>query len=333
MTSMDKALKYEDICLVPNYSKCNSRSELSTFTVFGRQRFKLPIVPANMKSVISWELAEWMTKNRYFYIMHRFDSEEDRLQFLHVANHDDWQTISISVGVNDSEKEFLIKAASLNQRIDYITIDIAHGDCLNMVKMIKHTKRCFPEAFLIAGNVATPQGVVNLSEAGADAVKVGIGQGSPCTTKDKTGFTMPMFSCVGQCTGLSKNRTFELGDEESESIPIIADGGVKCNGDIAKALVAGANMVMAGGLFATCSDSPAETIKIDGKVCKAYFGSASAQNKGHNNHIEGTLKNLTSDGMTYATKLKEIQQDLQSSISYAGGINIECLKEVGFNTV
>jgi GMP reductase len=138
---------------------------------------------------------------------------------------------------------------------------------------------------------------------------------------------------VGQCTGLSKNRTFELGDEESESIPIIADGGVKCNGDIAKALVAGANMVMAGGLFATCSDSPAETIKIDGKVCKAYFGSASAQNKGHNNHIEGTLKNLTSDGMTYATKLKEIQQDLQSSISYAGGINIECLKEVGFNTV
>ena len=76
---------------------------------------------------------------------------------------------------------------------------------------------------------------------------------------------------------------------ESEIIPIIADGGVKCNGDIAKALVAGANMVMAGGLFASCSDSPAETIKMDGKIYKAYFGSASAQNKGHNNHIEGTF--------------------------------------------
>jgi GMP reductase len=90
-------------------------------------------------------------------------------------------------------------------------------------------------------------------------------------------------------------------------------------------------MVMAGGLFASCSDSPAETIKMDGKIYKAYFGSASAQNKGHNNHIEGTLKNISSSGMSYATKLGEIQQDLQSAISYAGGTNIECFKKTKYN--
>ena len=125
----------------------------------------------------------------------------------------------------------------------------------------------------------------------------------------------------------------ELGDKESENIPIIADGVIKCNGEIAKALVARADMVMAGGLFASCIDSPAEAIKVDGNIYKAYFGSASAQNKGHNNHIEGTLKNINSSGMTYEEKLKEIKQDLQSSISYAGGYTLECLKDVDYHLV
>lgn len=323
---MDKALKYEDVCLVPNYSECSSRSECSTFTAFGPRQFKLPVVPANMKSVINPKLAEWMSNNQYFYIMHRFDI--DTIAFLVHANEDDWQTISISVGVNEKDKDLLLKAASLKLRIDYITIDIAHGYSLNMKSMIEHTKRCFPDAYLIAGNVATAQAVTSLSDWGADAVKVGIGQGSPCTTKDKTGFTMPMFSCTWQCSGLQRERAFEFGDKESENIPIIADGGIKCNGDIAKALVARADMVMAGGLFASCIDSPAEAVKVDGNIYKAYFGSASAQNKGHNNHIEGTLKNINSSGMTYEEKLREIRQDLQSSISYAGGYTLECLKGV-----
>jgi GMP reductase len=282
-----------------------------------------------MKSVIDAELAEWMSRNNYFYIMHRFDV--DMLKFI--LNAQDWKCISISVGVKEDDFGLLVKAHSLKLKIHYITIDIAHGHSANMKRMIKHAKRCFPDAYLIAGNVSTAQAVTTLSDWGADAVKVGIGQGSPCTTKDKTGFTMPMFSCTWQCRGLPKERMFEFGDKESESIPIIADGGVKCNGDIAKALVAGANMVMAGGLFATCSNSPAETIKMDGKVYKAYFGSASAQNKGHNNHIEGTLKNLTSSGMSYSTKLQEIQQDLQSAISYAGGRNIECFKKTKYHVL
>ena len=201
-----------------------------------------------------------------------------------------------------------------------------------MKQAIKKVKRCYPNAYLIAGNVSTPAGVRALSDWGADCVKVGIGQGSPCTTKDKTGFTLPMFTCVWQCTGLPQKTMVEFGEEDTE-IPIIADGGVKCNGDIAKALGARATMVMAGGLFASCSDSPAETIKLEGKVYKAYFGSASAQNKGHNNHIEGTLKNLSSTGMSYASKLQEIRQDLQSAISYAGGTDLSAFKKVKFEVV
>ena len=113
---MDKALKYEDVCLIPEYSECNSRSECSTFTVFGRQQFRLPVVPANMKSVISLELAEWMSRNNHFYIMHRF--EVDMLKFI--QDTQDWKCISISVGVREDDFGLLVKAHSLKLKIHYI---------------------------------------------------------------------------------------------------------------------------------------------------------------------------------------------------------------------
>ena len=183
--------------------------------------------------------------------------------------------------------------------------------------MIEYIKEHLPDTKIIAGNVATKDAVRELASWGADIVKVGIGHGSPCTTKDKTGFTMPMFTCVQNCSNVILNN--------GTSIPIIADGGIRCNGDIAKALVAGATMVMAGSMFAACTDSPASLININGVNHKAYFGSASAENKGHNNNIEGKLNNIPNNGMTYGEKFSEITQDLQSSISYAGGTTLSCL--------
>jgi GMP reductase len=181
-----------------------------------------------------------------------------------------------------------------------------------MKSMIKHIKKSLPETKIIAGNVATPDAVEDLAEWGADVVKVGIGQGSPCTTKDKTGFTTPMFSCVQACAHF-----YPL------NVPLIADGGIKSNGDIAKALVAGATMVMAGSIFAACSDSPATSSTINDVSHKAYFGSASLENKGHNNHIEGKLTQVVDNNMSYKEKLAEIKQDLQSSISYSGGLGLD----------
>jgi len=179
-----------------------------------------------------------------------------------------------------------------------------------MKEMIGYIRRELGDnVCIIAGNVCTKDAAKSLFHWGADAVKVGIGQGSPCTTKDKTGFTYPMFSCVQECA-------------ESMPGPIIADGGIKCNGDIAKALVAGAQWVMAGGMFAKCTDSPAMTIQTEYGLQKIYFGSASAENKGHNRHIEGVKRTLDSNGMTYEDKFNEIKEDLQSSISYAGGVGL-----------
>ena len=324
-----KALKYEDVCLLPNYSEVYSRVDCSTETTLCDKKFKLPIIPANMKSVIDMHLARWMSDNDYFYIMHRFDSH--LADDIGLANSEDWKTISFSVGVKMQDKIHVMNIGkSSNLRVDFLTIDIAHGHCDRMKAMIEHIKKWLPETKIIAGNVATDQAVRDLSDWGADVVKVGIGQGSPCTTKDKTGFTMPMFSCTQKCSGLYSGDFLE-GSEKK--IPIIADGGIKCNGDIAKAIVAGANMVMAGGLFAACTDSPAVPSTINDVPHKAYFGSASAENKGHNNNVEGKLTNISCNNMTYEQKLNEITQDLQSSISYAGGNNLESLQNVDYNLV
>ena len=303
---MKQAYKYSDICLIPNYSEVPTRVACNTRTWIGERRFKLPIIPANMKSVINMDISRYMSVNDYFYIMHRFDN--DIAEEVATANSENWKTISFSVGVQDTDKDKIIKIKKHDHRIDYLTIDIAHGHSLAMKNMIKAIRKALGDSVcIIAGNVCTPLAVKQLYSWGADIVKVGIGQGSPCTTKDKTGFTMPMFTCIQECA------------TKVNGIPIIADGGISCNGDIAKALVAGASMVMAGGMFAKCLDSPAEVTLVDNRLQKVYYGSASAENKNHNRNIEGTTRNLQQSSMTYAEKLQEIQQDIQSSISYGGG--------------
>ena len=280
-----------------------------------------------MKSVTNMKQSKWMSAHNYFYIMHRFgNSLKDIVAEM---NKENWENISVSMGVKLKDKKDIVALAKYKQRVDYITIDIAHGHCSRMKSAIDCVKKHMPETKIIAGNVATPSAVRDLASWGADVVKVGIGQGSPCTTKDKTGFTLPMFTCVKKCSNVySGNFT-----DEGKIIPIIADGGIQCNGDIAKAIVAGAGMVMAGGLFAACIDSPAASSTVNGALYKAYFGSASAENKGHNNNIEGKLTNIGSNGMSYEQKLNEIRQDLQSSISYAGGSSLDALKKVEYSVV
>ena len=322
-----KSLKYSDVCLIPQYGVCRSRSECKTSVVIGGVEFRLPVVPANMKSVVNRGLCKWLSENQFFYSMHRFDIDIQR--FIEDCNRENWKTISASIGTKPSHKNIISNIRSSGARIDFLTIDIAHGYSLNMKEMLEYTRKCLPETCIIAGNVSCSEGVRALYKWGADYVKVGIGQGSPCTTKDKTGFTMPMFSCVKACSGISESRNGDFLDP-TKTIPIIADGGITCVGDVAKALCAGADFCMAGGIFAACVDSASPTVEIDGATYKGYFGSASYENKQAMTRIEGKLNRLTSNGMTLAQKLQEISEDLQSSISYAGGVEVSALREVQY---
>jgi GMP reductase len=264
-----------------------------------------------MKCCIDTDTCALLDKHGYFYIMHRFD--EDIHNFVRFANLQKFNLVSISVGIQQKDRHLLTSIAQSMMRVDFITIDVAHGHHAKVAEQINHIKQVLPLTKIIAGNVATFQGVEYLHRVGADAVKVGIGGGYACTTKDKTGFTYPMFSCILECA-------------RDKGIPIIADGGVRCNGDIAKALVAGASMVMCGSIFAACSDSPAPLVKdASGRRFKQYFGSASVHNKIEKKNIEGTMKLMETDTFTYLEKLEEIKQDLQSAISYSGGCNLGAL--------
>lgn len=303
-----KYLSYQEILLEARYSELLSRDLADTSVNFCGRRFKLPIIPANMEDVIDPQTAFFLSEHDYFYIMHRFNIDVPK--FVEQANNEDWRLISISTGVNEDSLEDLYLMRNLDYRIDFITIDVAHGHHIKVKERLVWLKKNFPNAKLIAGNVMTNEAVKDLAFWGADAVKVGIGQGSICTTRFQTGFSMPMFSCVQDCASEHK-------------IPIIADGGIQHIGDIAKSLVAGSTMVMSGKLFASCINSPAQI--IDGQ--KQYRGSTSFAAKKHNKHIEGKTLTLEAD-ITIQGRLQEIKEALQSSISYSGGSDLYAFKTV-----
>lgn len=311
-----KVFDYEDIQLIPNKCIVNSRSECNTSVTLGKHRFKLPVVPANMQTIIDEKIAIWLAKNGYFYIMHRFN-ENGRISFIQKMKEENLVS-SISVGVKEYEYEFIDELAKKNLIPDYITIDIAHGHSNSVIEMIKYIKKTIPQAFLIAGNVGTPEAVRELENAGADATKVGIGPGKVCITKIKTGFGTGgwQLSALHWCS-------------KSARKPIIADGGIRTHGDIAKSIRFGATFVMIGSLFAGHEESPGVTKEENGVLYKEYFGSASEFQKGEKKNVEGKKIWVTYRGKLEDT-LVQMRQDLQSSISYAGGKDLESITKVDY---
>ena len=319
----DFLLSYDTVTLYPKHSTLKSRSEADTSVSFCGRKFNLPVVPANMQDVIDRENAEYLSENGYFYIFHRFGKYEEGesiLSFVANANEKNWKLISISVGVSEKDFTILTDIKNCGGRVDFITIDVAHGDHENVKPMVDFIRENFPSTKLIVGNVATTQGFVYFYELKVDAIKIGIGGGSICSTRYVTGFHIPTLQSVYDANCIMK--------EICCNIPIIADGGAKHYGDVAKALVFGATMVMAGGWFASCIDSPAQI--IDGK--KIYRGSTSYELKGHKRHIEGRQLELV-EGTTYKQRMEEIKDAISSSISYAGGKDISAFKSVQWGRI
>ena len=309
---------YDNILLLPRKCRVESRSECDAGVELGNRRFRLPVVPANMKTVVDTPICTWLAQNGYFYVMHRFDL--DNVLFV---KHMKAQGLyaSISLGVKKPDYHTVDQLLAQGLVPEYITIDIAHGHADSVKNMIAYLKEKMPSAFVIAGNVATPEAVIDLENWGADATKVGIGPGKVCITKSKTGFGTGgwQLSAVKWCARVATK-------------PIIADGGIREHGDIAKSIRFGATMVMIGSMLAGHEESPGQTVEVDGKRYKEYFGSASDFNKGEYKHVEGK-RILEPIKGKLADTLVEMEQDIQSSISYAGGKKLMDIRKVNYVTL
>ena len=240
--------------------------------------------------------------------------------------------VGAAVGVtHDTMKRIdaLVKAG-----VDVIAIDTAHGHSKGVITQLKEVKAKYPDLQVIAGNIATAEGAIALAEAGADAVKVGIGPGSICTTRIIAGVGVPQLYAVYECAKALKGT----------GVPVIADGGIKHTGDIAKALAAGASSVMAGSLFAGVEESPGETIIYEGRRFKSYrgMGSIEAMEQGSKDRyfqdVEDDIKKLVPEGIVGRVPLKGTLAEvvyqyvggLKASMGYCGAKDIEALQQARF---
>ncbi|MDR2325683.1 MAG: GMP reductase [Acidovorax sp.] len=306
---------YDNILLLPRKCVVESRSECNASVELGGRTFRLPVVPANMKTVLDEKICKFLAQHGYFYVMHRFDI--DNLAFTKTMQSQGLFA-SISLGVKQPDYATVDRFVAEDICPEYITIDIAHGHADSVKNMIQYLKAKLPEAFVIAGNVATPEAVIDLENWGADATKVGVGPGKVCITKLKTGFGTGgwQLSALKWCARVATK-------------PIIADGGIRSHGDIAKSIRFGATMVMIGSLFAGHEESPGQTVEVDGQLFKEYYGSASDFNKGEYKHVEGKRILEPIKGKLQNT-LIEMEQDVQSSISYAGGNKLMDIRKVNY---
>ena len=334
----NKAYTFDDIALVPQYNNINSRLNTTLETNLTRNVFMSnPLIPANMDTVISFELAQKVIENGGIPIFHRFCSTEEQLKFCKTYK----DKCFVSCGVSDDEYNKLEEL--FNNGALGVCIDIAHGHSQVIIDLIYKIKKNFPYKQVIAGNICTEGAYMDLVNAGADAVKVGVGPGAACTTRMVTGFGVPQFSAI---YNVAKKRSEFI---KHMQVPIIADGGIRNSRDVALALAAGANSVMIGNLFSKTLESGSKKyyknennhlielsniLEIHQKfndgnnIMSHYRGQAS---KNFQSEYFGKLKKGTvAEGIDFYTKCsgpvqdlyEEINGGLRSALTYAGAKNI-----------
>lgn len=308
-----RGLTFDDVLIVPAKSDVKSRRDPSLDTPLTKNiKIQLPFISANMDTVTEAEMAIAMGQMGAFGIIHRFMSIEQQVQQVEMCNAVGLRPIGASIGVNQDFKEraeALVKAG-----VHVLTIDIAHGHSATMLDVLKWLKDTYPTVDVIAGNIATPEAAHDLIDAGADAVKVGIGPGSMCTTRIITGCGVPQLTAIALCAEVTQDR----------GIPLIADGGIKTSGDIMKALAAGAQTVMLGSLLAGTMETPGEI--RHGK--KQYRGMASkaAQVSWRGGVPEGMAAEGESTMVSIKGHVKDVIHELaggiRSGMSYVNATNL-----------
>jgi IMP dehydrogenase len=317
---IDNGLSFDDVLLVPQYSKVDSRSSVDTSVIFykNNEKFKYshPLIPANMKTVSGIELALEVAKSGGLAILHRFeDYDVIKTEWLNQAMPY-IKNIAFSVGVQEKDYHFVNDLCDNGARI--ICVDVAHGHSQISIDMIEYIANRHPDVLLIAGNVATKEGAIALWEAGADVVKVNVGAGSLCSTRIETGNGVPQLSALIYA---HEAREEFIKKYPNRKVYIIADGGMKCAGDVVKSLCF-SDMAMSGSFFSGCQEAPGEIVQMNGISYKKYAGSSTHKNK----HIEGVTALVPLKGRINDI-INKILEGVRSGCSYQGVDNLTDLRD------
>jgi len=304
----DLSLTYDDISLVPcEVSRIGSRNETNTNTIFLDRELSVPIVSSPMDSVTGVEMAEALDELGCIGIVNRFDSSLDQV------NHNNPKISAVSISLNHNEKEI----EQLAERGYTICIDTANANNKTVLNKCESIKKKF-NIKVIVGNVAQGDSLNELVDAGADAVRIGIGGGSVCTTSIQTGIG------IGQASSLLD--LYFAREAKNLKIGLIADGGIKSPGDVAKAVALGADAVMLGRMLAGTREAPGEVIKYNDQLWKKYRGSASFGVKLKNEFIEGEETMIPYKGPVKAV-IDSISDGLKSTLSYMNCFDLKELKD------
>jgi IMP dehydrogenase len=305
-------LCFDDILLVPKMSKVDSRSEVNLTMDIGRANLPLPIISAPMDTVTESAMAIAMAQNGGLGIIHRYMSIGEQCREVHKA----WEEQSLAVGAAVGAKGDYIERAEqlVGSGASLILVDTANGHSTYATSAVENLRSAFGNSIhIMAGNVATSEAYVELSLAGADSVRVGIGGGSVCTTRQVSGHGVPTLASILNCAA-SRDWFASRGTTLAR---LIADGGIRNSGDIVKSFAAGADAVMLGSLLAGTNETPGEA--VDGFKSYRGMASADAQNdwRGFVGGAEGVSTRTRAVGPV-SNVLADLRTGIQSGCSYSG---------------
>lgn len=309
----EPAYGYDDVFICSRYTRHRSRRDFDVSTDVGGLKLQLPVFSANMQDVTGNDMVKAMASAGGMAVLHRFWPIQNNQEAFEATG----KKAAVSIGVGD--EEFRRAEILYYTGARYFFVDVAHGAQLQVAEQVSRIREALPDIWLAVGNFATKQSILQFlmrisPEYTPNAIKVGISNGSACLTRVKTGVGVPQFSSVMECV--------EVG------LPVIADGGIREEGHVAKALGAGASAVMIGGMLAGCDETPGEIQKRDGHLYKVYSGSASALRYRTNDKNakwrtpEGNSNWVRARGPV-ANVMQEIEAGLRSSFSYSDAANLQ----------
>ncbi len=314
-------LTFDDVLVMPRKSELRSRRDPSLKSKLTKTKFlETPIISANMDTVTEAKMAIAMNQLGGLGIIHRFMNVEQQVLHIREVYESGAKIISASIGVNADFKERA--AALIEAGVNVMTIDIAHGHSVQMMETLKWLKDKYSDLEVIAGNLASPEAAIDLIEAGADAIKVGIGPGSMCTTRIITGCGVPQLTAIALCAEVA-NRY---------GVPVIADGGIRTSGDMVKAFAAGADTIMLGSMLSGTIETPGDI--VNGK--KQYRGMASkkAQISWRGDMPLGMAPEGESTYVAVKGHVSDVLQELMGGIrSGMTYINAQTISEMKNNTL